>query len=169
MCFNSLANINRAIVIAPRPVVGHYNHSAIRGTTRVKEDSTFGLRCGNCGFQQSADGRAQPLCIAFDPPHTRFEIGNKLLLLGLCRHIVLGGNPDGLVDDILAAALKTIEEHKETNDKISKKNAQAVNSVLEEKKYFEQKTKEMALVCEIMKEQKEYMQRKLDLNKSELE
>lgn len=74
-----------------------------------------------------------------------------------------------IVDKILATSLKTIEEHKKTNDKMMQKNLEAVNSVLEEKKYFEQKTKEMALVCEIMKEQKEYMQRKLDLNKSDLE
>lgn len=74
-----------------------------------------------------------------------------------------------IVDKILITSLKTIEEHKKTNDKMMQKNLEAVNTVLEEKKYFEQKTKELTLFCDLLKEQREFFQKSLEASKSELQ
>ena len=73
-----------------------------------------------------------------------------------------------IVDKILITSLKTIDEHKKTNDKMMQKNLEAVNLVLEEKKYYEQRTKELTLFCDLLKEQREFFQKNLEATKLEV-
>jgi hypothetical protein len=79
------------------------------------------------------------------------------------------GSVKAIVDKILVSTLKTIEEHKQTNDKMMEKNLEAVNSILEEKRFYEQRTKQLLLYCEVLKEQKEYFAKNLEATKSHVE
>ena len=92
-----------------------------------------------------------------------YKVGLGLLMEQNVKSIKL------IMDKLLLNSLKIVEEHKLTNDKIMKKNTEAVNDILEDKNFYERKTKELLQYCELLKEQKEFMANNLDAIKLEVE
>lgn len=74
-----------------------------------------------------------------------------------------------IIDKMLINASRIINDHKDTNDQITKKNLKEMETVVEEKDFFQRRCKQLDQLLDMYKCERDYLEHQLTALKNEVE